>query len=127
MAKTQWYNKVKEMLLCLRIVKDVLIAQKWKMDIIARDTEQILTAFIHVKNGVTKKNKRGKNMAYIKSKGILVGTYNETDLAMGKVKEDVKKVSEETGYKYTNTELVKKNGNIVGIKVYVCSMEDFKI
>ena len=66
-------------------------------------------------------------MAYIKSKGILVGTYNETDLAMGKVKEDVKKVSEETGYKYTNTELVKKNGNIVGIKVYVCSMEDFKI
>ena len=38
-------------------------------------------------------------MTYIKGKGILI----------------------------TNTEYVKKSGKIVGMKTYVCSMEDFKI
>lgn len=66
-------------------------------------------------------------MDYIKGKGVLVGTYTETDIANGKDKEDVKKVSEETGYKYTNTEFVKKNGKVSGIKIYVCSLEDFKL
>lgn len=66
-------------------------------------------------------------MDYIKGKGILVGIYNEKDLANKKDKEDFKKMSEETGYKYTNQELVMKKGKIVGMKLYVCKQEDFKI
>lgn len=66
-------------------------------------------------------------MKYIKGKGILVGTYNENDLANGKDKVDVQRMKEETGYKYTNTEFVKNKGKVGSVKVYVCSMEDFKV
>ena len=66
-------------------------------------------------------------MEYIKGKGILVGTYNENDLANGKDKVDVQKMKEETGYNYTNTEFVKSKGKVIGMKMYVCSVEDFKI
>lgn len=64
---------------------------------------------------------------YVKGKGILVGAYTENDLSKGKDKEDVKKMSEKTGYKYTNTELVKRGNRVVAMKVYVCSAEDFKL
>lgn len=66
-------------------------------------------------------------MNYIKGKGILVGTFNEEDIANGKDKVEVKRMTEQTGYKYTNTEFVKKNGKIVGMKVYVCDVNDFKL
>lgn len=66
-------------------------------------------------------------MEYIKGKGILGGTYNENDLANGKDKIDVQRIKEETGYNYTNTEFVKSKGKVVGMRVYVCSMGDFKI
>ena len=66
-------------------------------------------------------------MEYIKGKGILVGTYNEQDLNERKDKVDVQRVAKETGYKYTNTEFVKSKGKIVGMKVYVCNAEDFKL
>lgn len=66
-------------------------------------------------------------MEYIKGKGILVGTYNEDDLANGKDKVDVQRMKEETGYNYTNTEFIKSKGKPIGIKVYVCSVEDFKL
>ncbi|RKI83761.1 hypothetical protein D7V90_07670 [bacterium 1xD42-87] len=66
-------------------------------------------------------------MKYIKGKGILVGTYNENDLKNGKDKIDVLNISKETGFNYTNNEFVKRNGKIVGIKIYVCKIEDFKI
>lgn len=61
---------------------------------------------------------------YIKGKGILVGTYNEADIVNGKNKEDAQKISKATGYVYTNTELVTKNGKIVGLKIYVCDVQD---
>ena len=66
-------------------------------------------------------------MNYIKGKGILVGEYNEKEVLSGKDKQDTKIKMKETGFSYTNTELVKKNGKIVSVKVYVCSVEDFKI
>ena len=66
-------------------------------------------------------------MEYIKGKGILVGTYNENDLANGKDKVDVQRAKKETGYKYTNTDFVKKNGKIILADIYVCSLEDFKL
>ena len=66
-------------------------------------------------------------MEYIKGKGVLVGTFNENDLVNGKDKVETQRMKEETGYNYTNTEFVKRKGKIVSMKVYVCSMEDFKM
>lgn len=64
---------------------------------------------------------------YIKGKGILVGAFNEDDLKQSKDKAQVKKMKEETGYQYTNTEFVKKNGKIVAMKVYVCTLDDMRV
>ena len=66
-------------------------------------------------------------MTYIKGKGILIGTFSEDDLNKGNDRIAIEKAKEQTGYSYTNTEYVKKNGKIVGMKIYVCSMEDFNI
>lgn len=64
---------------------------------------------------------------YIKGKGILVGTFNEADCAMGIDKTKTALAKERTGLKYTNTEYVKKKGEIVGLRIYVCTVNDFKI
>ena len=64
---------------------------------------------------------------YIKGKGILAGVFGEEDLKQKRDKSQVEKIMEETGYKYTNTEYVKKNGKITGLKIYVCSLGDMKI
>lgn len=72
-------------------------------------------------------NIMNKDMNYIKGKGILVGTFSEEDISTGKDKIEVKRMAEQTDCKYTNTEYVKKNGKIVGIKIYVCNAEDFKL
>ncbi len=64
---------------------------------------------------------------YIKGKGILVGTYNDKDLSLGVDKVATRRMQALTGYNYTNTKLIKRNGHIIGLSVYVCSKEDFKI
>lgn len=64
-------------------------------------------------------------MKYVKGKGILIGTYDENDLKNGKDKSDVLKISRETGLKYTNTEILKSKGKIIGMKIYACKAEDF--
>ena len=61
---------------------------------------------------------------YIKGKGILVGTYTEKDLDENKDRIDLFKILEETGLKYSNTEFIKKNGKIIAMKVYACTLED---
>ncbi|BAG09065.1 MAG: hypothetical protein E6053_09305 [Finegoldia magna] len=61
---------------------------------------------------------------YIKKKGILVGTFTEEQLKKKIDKLEVDKAMEKYGLKYTNTELVRKGGKIVGLKVYVCNWED---
>lgn len=66
-------------------------------------------------------------MKYIKGKGILVGKYDADDIAKGTDKKDTKEMQEKTGYKYTNTEFIKTNGKIVGLKIYVCKANDFKL
>ena len=63
---------------------------------------------------------------YIKDKGILVGTYSEKELDENKDKEDLKNMQQKTGLKYSNTEFVRKNGKIVAMKLYVCTLEDCK-
>lgn len=63
---------------------------------------------------------------YIRGKGILVGTFTELDLKNGHYKEAIEKMKKETGLNYTNTEHVYKNNDIVGIKFYVCAIEDVR-
>ena len=60
-------------------------------------------------------------------KGIFVGTFDEKDLQLGIDKVKVAAAKQETGLKYTNTEYVKKRGQIVGIKIWVCSIDDCDI
>ena len=64
---------------------------------------------------------------YIKGKGILVGTFSMSDIDTGKDTEAVMAVKEETGLCYTNTELVRSKGNIVGLRIYVCTLDDMKV
>ena len=64
---------------------------------------------------------------YIKGLGVYVGTFNEQDLKENKDKQALEKVQEKTGLQYTNTKLVMKRKEIIGIKIYACSSEDFKI
>ena len=64
---------------------------------------------------------------YIKGLGVYVGTFNEQDLKEYKDKRALEKVQEKTGLQYTNTKLVMKRKEIIGIKIYACSSEDFKI
>lgn len=61
---------------------------------------------------------------YIKNKGILVGTFNEDDLRNKIDKKAIDEAMKETGYEYIHSEYVKRKGEIVGLKVYVCKMED---
>lgn len=64
---------------------------------------------------------------YIKGLGVFVGRFNEQDLDAGRDKTATVKKKAETGYKYTNTKLIKQNGKIVALEIYVCTAEDFKI
>ena len=64
---------------------------------------------------------------YIRGKGILVGTFDESDLKNGRDKEAVEKKKKETGLNYTNTEFVRKNDDIVSIRIYVCTVDDIRI
>ena len=58
---------------------------------------------------------------------IYVGRFTEEDLKQGKDKLIVKAKQEETGFKYTNTKLIKKNGKNVGIDIYVCDVNSWEI
>lgn len=58
---------------------------------------------------------------------VYVGEFNSNDLINGKDKIEVEKKTKETGLKYTNTKLVYKNKKIIGIKIWVCDLETFKI
>lgn len=64
---------------------------------------------------------------YIKGKGILVGTFSESDLDEGADRKAVEAAMAETGLNYTNTEPVYSRGKIVGLRIYVCTLEDFQV
>lgn len=64
---------------------------------------------------------------YINNLGILVGTFDETDLKTGKDKEILKKYKEKyPEYNYTNTAIIKEN-NVKKLAIYICNAKDFKI
>lgn len=66
-------------------------------------------------------------VGYIKGKGIYVGTFSESDVASGKDRLAVRKAMDDTGLEYTNTEFKRSSGKIVGLKIYVCRAEDFRL
>lgn len=60
-------------------------------------------------------------------KGIYVGEFSEKDLEIGLDEVRVSEMKEKTGMNYTNTKLVKRDGKIVGLRIWVCNAEDFEI
>lgn len=54
---------------------------------------------------------------------VYVGEFSVKDLSEGRDKSEVKLMMAKTGLKYTNTKLVKRKGEIVGIKIWVCDAE----
>ena len=68
-----------------------------------------------------------KKTQYVKNKGILVGTFTKDDLKNGIDKKETTRIKQETGLAYTNTETIRKNKTIVGLRIYVCNATDFKL
>lgn len=66
-------------------------------------------------------------MNYVKGLGVFVGRFNEADLTQGSDKKAVQKAKEETGYKFTNTRIIKKGSKPIALDIWVCTAEDFKI
>jgi len=58
---------------------------------------------------------------------VLVGDFNEKDLKENKDRIAVEKKMKETCLKYTNTKLIKKKGEIVGMRIWVCDIDDFTL
>ena len=53
----------------------------------------------------------------MKNKGVYIGQFSEQDITLGLDRAAVEKVKAETGFKYTNTEFVKRNGKVVAMKI----------
>lgn len=54
---------------------------------------------------------------------VFVGQYDEKDVKSGNADRDVQAAKDKTGLTYTYTRYVKKRGQIVGFKVWVCDLE----
>ena len=67
--------------------------------------------------------------SYIKGLGVYVGRFNEDDLKAERDKTATirKKAETDYKYKYVNTKLIRKDGKIIAIEIYLCTAEDFKI
>jgi hypothetical protein len=55
---------------------------------------------------------------------VYVGQFGENELAEGIHKIRIKAAKTETGLNYTKTEFVKRKGKIVGMKVWVCDVDE---
>lgn len=64
---------------------------------------------------------------YINNLGILIGTFDETDLKTGKDKQVLKKYKEKyPEYNYVNAAIIKEN-DVKKLAIYICNAKDFKI
>lgn len=61
---------------------------------------------------------------YIKGKGVLVGTFTEDQLRKKIDKMEIAKAKEKYGLKYINSEFLEKGGQLTGMRVYACNLED---
>lgn len=55
---------------------------------------------------------------------VYVGEFYESDINAGIARAITEKAMRSTGLKYTKTKPVKRNGEYVGIKIWVCDMEE---
>lgn len=53
--------------------------------------------------------------------------FNEQQINNRDDKIATQKMMDATGYKYTNTEFIKKDRKLTGLKVYVCDLDDMEI
>lgn len=58
---------------------------------------------------------------------VLVGTFDENDISQGIDKTAVNAAKEKHNLRYTETKLIKKGGEIVGIKIWVCDADTFTL
>lgn len=58
---------------------------------------------------------------------VLVGDFTEDDLKNKRDKIAVEQKMKETGLKYTNTKIIKRNGKSVALRIWVCDVETFKL
>lgn len=58
---------------------------------------------------------------------VLVGDFTEDDIKNKRDKIAVEQKMKETGLKYTNTKIIKRNGKSVALRIWVCDVDTFKI
>lgn len=57
-----------------------------------------------------------------------VGIFNEADISKGLDQEAVQKAMEKTDLRYTDSQIVyNRSGKPVGIKLWVCDLDEFRI
>ena len=64
---------------------------------------------------------------YIPHKGVYVGQFNEQQVAQGIDKMELAKVQAKTGLGYVNQQVIVKKGVAVGLKLWACRAEDFRM
>ncbi len=67
------------------------------------------------------------NYVYEPCRGIFVGKFTEEEVAKGADQTAVKEMMAKTGLGYTNQEIVMKNNVAIGIKIWVCNANDFRL
>ncbi len=60
-------------------------------------------------------------------KGVYVGEFSEADIDAGKDRAALAEAQERTGLRYSNSELVRKNGIIVALRLWACNMEEMEV
>ena len=58
---------------------------------------------------------------------VFVGTFSEDDLLKGRDKVAVQKAKEKHGLNYTNTQYVTIDGQVVGMKIWICDVDTFTL
>lgn len=61
---------------------------------------------------------------YEKGKGIFVGEFNINEVLDKIDRKKTQEFKEKYNLDYVNTEIVKKGNKIIGIKIWVCNIED---
>ena len=61
-----------------------------------------------------------------KENKVLVGTFNDAELTEGKDKKAIAKAKKEHGLPFIISKFIKKGGEIVGMRVWVCDYETFE-
>lgn len=58
---------------------------------------------------------------------VLVGDFNEDDLKNKRDKIAVEQKKKETGLNYVNSKIIKHNGKMVALRLWVCDVQDMQV